>query len=152
MAYDSTADTMQHIDRVRELLTQVTNDLQHRATQHDASKLKEPEKSAFDTFTPKLKDLTYGSDEYRATLKQMKPAVEHHYSVNSHHPEFHGKQGVSGMSLMDLIEMLCDWKAAGERHKDGDIWTSLDKNRERFFLDQASLYAILANTARELKW
>ena len=31
--------------------------------------------------------LTYGSDEYKACLTEMKPALDHHYAANRHHPE-----------------------------------------------------------------
>jgi hypothetical protein len=55
------------------------------------------------------------------------------------------------MSLLDLLEMLCDWKAASERHADGDIARSLRINRERFGID-GQLAAILENTAVELQW
>jgi hypothetical protein len=47
--------------------------------------------------------------------------------------------------------MLVDWKAASERHATGDIWTSIEHNRERFGLSD-QLVAILRNTAREMGW
>ena len=62
-AYDSEADTLKHIKRVNELLLFACQDLLKRAMQHDDSKLIEPEKSRFDEMTPKLKGMTYGSDE-----------------------------------------------------------------------------------------
>lgn len=43
-----------------------------------------------------------GCDEYRACLREMKPALEHHYASNSHHPE-HYSNGIQGMSLFDLL-------------------------------------------------
>jgi len=46
----------------------------------------------------------------------MKPAIEHHYKNNRHHPE-HFNNGIDEMNLVDLIELLCDWKAASERNK-----------------------------------
>ncbi len=55
------------------------------------------------------------------------------------------------MSLLDVIEMLCDWKAAGERHHDGSMERSLRVNRERFSISP-QLQQILENTARELGW
>jgi hypothetical protein len=55
------------------------------------------------------------------------------------------------MSLLDLIEMLADWKAAGERYKDGSITQSLAHNRERFEMSD-QLFAIFENTVRELGW
>src|SRR3981081_1185912 len=85
--YDSTLDTQAHISRVGMALNEVLKNLENRALVHDASKLEPPEKEAFDVATPKLKDLKYGSDEYRAALREIKPALEHHYSANDHHPE-----------------------------------------------------------------
>ena len=39
--------------------------------------------------------------------------------MNRHHPEHFGEDGIRGMNLPDVVEMLCDWKAASERTKDG---------------------------------
>jgi hypothetical protein len=150
VTYDSRPDTEAHIRRVQELMDQVVGNLERRASVHDYTKLREPEKSLFDEWTPKLKALTYGSDEYKAALAALKPALDHHYAVWSHHPE-HFSNGVNGMSLFDLVEMLMDHKAAGERHTDGDVWKSMEINRKRFgYSDQ--LYEILCNTVREMEW
>lgn len=80
----------------------------------------------------------------------IQEAVAHHYAENSHHPE-HYQAGVAGMSLLDLIEMVCDWKAAGEASPNGDFARSLELNRERFNLSP-ELVAILENTGREMGW
>ncbi len=121
-----------------------------RANEHDASKLVSPEKEVFDYATPRLAGCTYGSEEYKGFLVELKPALDHHYAVNSHHPE-HYKSGIQGMSLLDIIEMLCDWKAAGERHNDGSMVKSLHINRKRFDISEP-LDTILENTAREMGW
>ena len=60
--------------------------IHQRALVHDASKLEEPEKSAFDRATPNLKSLAYGSGAYYAALKEVGPALQHHYAANDHHP------------------------------------------------------------------
>jgi hypothetical protein len=150
MSYDSTIDTAEHRQRVCQLLGGIARRLSERAVAHDASKLMEVEKPVFDEFTPKLKASTYGSPEYMGFLDQMKPALDHHYEANSHHPEHYDK-GILGMSLLDLIEMLADWKAAGERHADGNMLNSLERNQERFQISD-ELADILWNTARELRW
>lgn len=150
MTYDSRPDTELHIERVGVLMEEVCHNLDERLTFHDESKLQEPEKSAFDRLTPRLKALTYGSEEYKASLDELGDALKHHYAENSHHPE-HYPEGIAGMSLLDLIEMLCDWKAAGERHADGSMAASLEKNQARFGIG-TQLQAILENTARELGW
>lgn len=129
--YDSTSDTLLHIKRVSQLLTEAASELIRRANVHDNSKLESPEKELFDEFTPKLKGTTYGSEEYKEYLKELRVALDHHYKNNTHHPE-HYENGVNGFDLFDLIEMFFDWKAATERHADGDIMKSIDINQERF--------------------
>lgn len=149
--FDSRPGTEEHIARVALLLGIFGGHLAARAEVHDNSKLEEPEKSAFDTVIPKLKDLAYGSEEYRAALRQMKPALEHHYAHNSHHPE-HYKEGIAGMSLLDVVEMLCDWKAAAERMANGgDIAKSILINQSRFHIPLV-MCQIFVNTAIELGW
>lgn len=149
MSYDSKEDTQKHIDRVAKLLFHFCKNLEARGDFHDATKLLAPEKETFDEMTPKLKDSTYGSDEYKGFLAKMKPALDHHYANNRHHPEHH-KNGVNDMDLFDLVEMLCDWKAASERHANGDIGKSLDVNAKRFGINE-QLASILRNTIPALK-
>lgn len=149
-AYDSTADTMEHIAAVQARLQQVVDLFIERGRVHDQSKLEDPEKTVFDEMTPLLKDSEYGSDEYKGFLKKMKPALDHHYANNSHHPEFH-ENGIEGMSLFDLIEMLCDWKAATTRHKTGDIMKSLEINKDRFNMNPY-IYGLLKGAILELGW
>lgn len=148
--YDSTPDTLQHIRRVQALLADMQARLARRAIAHDQSKLEEPEKPVFDAVTGALRTMTYGSEEYAAQLTAMGPALAHHYACNSHHPE-HYDDGVAGMTLLDLVEMLCDWKAATERHADGSLERSIQINRERFALSD-QLAAILENTRLEMRW
>ena len=150
MTYDSRPDTLAHIADVASNIHQVQGRLHQRSMEHDLSKLADPEKALFDEYTPKLRTLTYGSDEYEACRAAMGEALKHHYAHNSHHPE-HYENGVAGMSLLDLIEMLCDWKAATKRHADGAIGKSLAINKELFGLSD-QLASILENTVREMEW
>jgi hypothetical protein len=150
MAYDSAEETMMHVERVCLYLNEVIARLAWRGVAHDASKFRSPEKEVFDQVSPLLSSMVYGSDEYKAALERLQPALAHHYAHNPHHPE-HYANGIAGMSMIDLIEMLCDWKAAGERRADGNMADSLRINRERFAIDD-QLAGILENTARELGW
>lgn len=126
--------------------------LMERALVHDDSKLQEPEKSAFDRLKGySLSNMDYGSEEYRACLRAEKPAIQHHYEKNSHHPE-HYPNGIDGMSLLDLVEMMMDWKAATERMaKGGDIEHSIYANGDRFSISP-QLRQILLNTMKEMGW
>lgn len=140
------SETWRHIDRVRHLMAAVIENILFRMDEHDQSKLASPEVEIFAEFTPKLKETVYGSEDYKEYLRQMKPALDHHYGNNSHHPE-HFEDGVDDMDLLDLIEMVCDWKAAGERHEDGgNLLRSIKINTERFKLSP-QLAKILNNTA-----
>lgn len=150
MTYDSRADTLIHSQRVGELMAQVIKELVDRSMCHDRSKTLPPEVEVFDEFTPKLKDSTYGSDEYKGYLAAMGEGLAHHYASNHHHPE-HFERGVNDMTLADLVEMLADWKAATERHADGDLVRSLGINRDRFGLSE-QLVEILNNTAEHFGW
>ena len=138
--------TIRHIETVRNYLNAVIKELLNRAEQHDQSKLQSPEAEMFEEFTSKLRSCTYGSEEYKGFLKDMGLPLKHHYENNRHHPEHFKDVGVNGMTLIDLFEMLCDWKSSGMRHDDGDIFRSIENNQERFKLSE-QLVLILRNTA-----
>ena len=131
MSYDSRPDTYEHIALVRAYMLAMANELIRRAHVHDDSKLRSPEVEVFDEFTPKLRELTYGSPEYHEARHAMGEGLLHHYAFNDHHPEHHGN-GIGGMHLVQLLEMVCDWMAATYRMADGDIHRSIEQNAERF--------------------
>lgn len=139
-------DTRLHVQKVQENLGKVVKDLIDRSIHHDDSKFQDPERASFIEYTPKLATCTYGSEEYEGYREAIKPALNHHYSNNSHHPE-HWKNGINDMTLIDLIEMFADWKAASERHNDGNIHKSIEKNKDRFAMSE-QLAKIFENTAK----
>lgn len=150
-SYDSTQDTKDHIRRVDTLLNGAVLELAYRAHVHDASKLLPPEKEYFDAETPRLEGLEFNSKEYSESVKRLKPALDHHYANNSHHPQHYGEQGMDGMNLFDLIEMFFDWKASGERTKGGNIYESIRINATRKKINMGEQVAkILVNTAKYL--
>lgn len=148
--YDSRPDTWEHIAEVQRRLDVIVRELQQRAYAHDGSKLLAPEREIFDRFTPWLGKQTYGSPEYEATRRQMGAALDHHYAHNDHHPEYHAN-GIADMDLMQVTEMLADWKAASMRHADGDLARSIEHNARRFGYGE-EMARLLTNTARNLGW
>lgn len=148
--YDSTADTRHHISTVQSFMDLVADELDRRANSHDQSKFEPPEKAVFDEYTPKLKDSTYGSDEYKSFLAEMGEGLKHHYEVNDHHPE-HFKDGIHEMTLVQMVEMLCDWKAATLRHANGDLGSSIRNNADRFGYG-AEIENLLHQTAEAFGW
>ena len=145
--FKTMCETYKHKQNVSRYISFILHDLVIRSVYHDDSKLVNPEVDIFTEYTPKLANSTYGSDEYNQFLKEMKVALDSHYANNSHHPE-HYDNGIKGMNLVDLIEMLCDWKAATMRHNDGDIMKSIELNQSRFgYSDE--LKQILINTVND---
>lgn len=162
MDYDSAPETQKHIRRVQHFIDMAVANLDHRSERHDASKLEEPEKEAFDRMTPILSTLEYGTQEYKDSVKRLGPALDHHYQENDHHPEHYSRdrdpEAVSRMSAMAIIEMICDWRAASERVKqrtDGDEYLKrsfaegLDYNQKRFGYGE-EVASIIHATAKEL--
>lgn len=80
----------------------------------------------------------------------MGPALRHHYDNSRHHPE-HFYDGIKSMDLIDLLEMLADWHAAGFRHADGSLAKSLAINKERFGISD-ELLGLLERTAKNRGW
>ena len=145
---DSKFKTLRHIEAVRNYLNLCIRNILERQEHHDQSKLQSPEAEIFEEYTPKLRDCTYGSPEYKQYLKEMSVALEHHYAHNSHHPE-HYPRGINDMNLLDILEMLADWKASSMRHNDGNLLKSIELNTKRFKMSK-QLVSIFKNTARFL--
>lgn len=144
-------DTQQHIELVRLFIGQVTTELEVRGDVHDASKFAEPERSIFSAGTSRRDSVEYGSEDYRKHMKTVEVALAHHYANNRHHPEHH-EDGIIGMNLVDLIEMLCDWMAASMRDAKGDpnqVHHCIIVNQERFgYPDEMAV--LLHNTVTHL--
>lgn len=137
-------EALKHIHKVRAFLYQMIEELDKRARLHDLSKLESPEAEMYGEFTEELAKVEYGTPEYKILLEKVRPAVAHHYANNRHHIEFHA-QGVDDMDLIDILEMLVDWKAATERNKNGNIRKSLEINYKRYNISE-QLNNILRNT------
>lgn len=146
----SEQDTREHIGKVRYHMATILAILAERSNAHDLSKLEEPELSGYEGLSTALQGLTYGTPEYRAAFAPFKEVIQHHYASNRHHPE-HWANGIADMSLLDIIEMLADWKAASERGG-GDFKHSLEVSIARFHFDDDRIGEILTNTAKELGW
>lgn len=149
--YDSTEDTLEHIQLVQSFIENLREHLYRRGWMHDLSKLEEPEKSLYDEFKPKIQEVEleygYGSPQYEKLIKELEPAFQHHFSNNRHHPEYF-ENGINGMTLIDLVEMFCDWKAAASRYNKSP---NIKANQRRFGMSD-QLAQIFENTIKELGW
>jgi hypothetical protein len=144
---DNTIATLQHMRRVQHLLCDFAIGLLRRGQHHDDSKLGPVEKPHFDRESPMLSG-DFGSAAYEAALSRLTVALRHHYAHNSHHPE-HYPDGIAGMDLYDLIEMVLDWKASSERRPIVDM--GLEQAFSRFAVEP-QLQAIIRNTALRSGW
>jgi Family of unknown function (DUF5662) len=143
--------TQAHINRVAELIGEVNSELTYRAVYHDQSKFDPIEAGPLQ----EMQDLIdregqapYGSDEYRRRTALLGPMLEHHYALNPHHPE-HWSNGIASMTILDVVEMLCDWKAASERGNDPAL--NLTYLAQKYSIEPM-LLSILQNTCRDKGW
>ena len=151
--------TQDHIGRVANNMLRVADhfDLDKQklvqlGKEHDASKY------SIEEFIPYVFlswDYKMKQDNKEYTLpegmqKEIDRATLHHIRNNRHHPE-HFKNGINDMTLIDILEMLCDWKAATLRHENGDILKSIKINKDRFGLSD-QLVSIFKNTVDSLNW
>ena len=133
----------QYLDRERFTV----HALLDRCISHDQSKLVDPEVHTFVEVTPKLKKTVFNSPDYNAIRNEMKPALDNHYARNRHHPE-HYEHGVRSMTLIDVLEMLCDWLASSLRQPEGCIEKSIHFCQERFGFDDGLADALRATVKR----
>lgn len=89
----------------------------------------------------------YGSYEYYDKLRRFSEVFNHHYKVNSHHPE-HFVNPEHEMTLIDMVEMLCDWFAYKQ---DIPIREGIELIREQCdrFGFSDTIMSLLTNTYRE---
>ena len=138
--------TQGHIYNVRKLLNKFADILKQKGETHDQSKLEEPEVygwAAMD-LEPRYE---YGSYEYYDKLRRFSEVFNHHYKVNSHHPE-HFVNPENEMTLIDMIEMLCDWFAY-KQDVPVDEGIKLIKDQCKRFKFSDTIKSLLINTYRE---
>ena len=143
--------TIAHITRVGELLGDVRLLLANRAIRHDQSKFEPIEAGPLQEMQEMIErdgHAPYGSEEYKRRTAILAPMLQHHYARNPHHPE-HFQNGIAGMSLIDVVEMLCDWKAASERGQESAI--NLSYSIQKYQIDPM-LASILVNTCDFMGW
>ena len=147
MPSDFVKDLIQHKQWVAENMQVAANDLFQRAAIHDNSKFEPEEFELYDKAFPDLQKYAYGSPELIAVYEQLGPALQHHLKVNRHHPEYF-ENGINGMNLIDVLEMVCDWLAASNRSQTG-IAKGLEINKRRYGISD-QLFEIIKNTVTDL--
>ena len=131
--------TWQHIDLVMRLLASAQIELMKRAVTHDRTKLTTPEREMFAEMRTNLRDITYGSPEYKENLKKMLgKALEHHYEHNRHHPEFFESQEEESGEDYDYKKFV-DWIVG----KDADSDDILEQAEQTSSINKMNLFDLL---------
>jgi hypothetical protein len=150
MEIDFLCETILHVSEVSENIEVIASELRKRGISHDRTKFQAIEFEAFVSTREQFKNATYGTPEYQSCVDAIQPAVEHHYQNNRHHPGFH-PNGVSNMTLIDLVEMVADWKAAERRSPDKKLIDTLDSSFNKYGIGE-QLGCMIKNTLASLGW
>ncbi len=135
---------------VLQYMNNIIQDLMLRAEQHDQSKFSEEEFPGLVAAIDDIRRYPYGTPEYNQMREKHAATFVVHYKKNRHHPEFFAN-GIEDMTLMDIVEMLCDWKSASMRQESqGSINKSIEIGAEKYNIPPV-LIKILANTAKACK-
>ena len=135
---------------------QLVSKIEERAIVHDLSKFEEDEFAGFEELDSDEVFKLYGTKEYKDIINKNK-GIELHYSRNSHHPEhyedvakgFTHFNGIDGMSFLDIVEMVIDWKSASETYGN-DFMESIDYSIDRFNADDKQAW-LIKMIAEEIK-
>lgn len=140
-----------HRLRVFQLMSKISQEVMLRGNRHDETKLDPEELPHYVATIDEFDKHPFGSEGYAKAKESLGPAVVHHYKHNRHHPE-HFEGGIEGMNLIDLLEMLADWKSATQNHPEnpGNMARSLTLGIEKYKISP-QLAIILYNTARDLE-
>jgi len=135
---------------VLQYMLPIIQELMKRAEEHDNSKFTEEEFPALVEAMEDIKKFPFGTPEYDEMRKKWEAPFNAHYKKNRHHPEHH-PNGIEDMDLVDIVEMLCDWKSASMRQESqGAIKKSIQIGAEKYNLSP-QLVKILINTAKACK-
>lgn len=148
--FDTLMEMLRHTKEVFARLEAIASDLRRRGILHDLTKFDELEFTTFCSTREKFKKADYGSEEYAECTRLAKPAVDHHYKNNRHHTGYHEK-GILGMNLLDILEMVADWKAASKRSPNLTFKDSLPKAFEKYKIPEA-IQEVILNTIDYLGW
>lgn len=141
---DSLIKTRRHRNIVSNLMNLLIMELHKKAETHDQSKLESPEAEIFAFYPDYIEESNYMSEEYQSLIKHYNEAITHHFQNNSHHPE-HFKNGVKDMNIIEIIEMLCNWKA---NLKDCESLDTKIKKYKKLYGLSNDLTNILLNTSK----
>ena len=108
-----------------------------RGIKHDNSKFSPVELHYNNIIREKIGKIKFGTKEHYDLLGFIAPGKNAHFLVNSHHIEYY-KGNIKRMSPLDLIELLCDWKAT-TKCNNGNLDCSLKINKKKYEINNRLL-------------
>lgn len=140
-----------HRFRVFQYMNAIAQEVMQRGNNHDSTKLHSPELEIYARNVDEFDKHPFNSEGYNKAKAVIKEATDHHFKHNRHHPE-HFPDGIEGMNLVDLLEMVCDWKSATLNHPEqpGDMYNSLKVAVDRYNISP-QLALVLYNTMRDFR-
>lgn len=148
---ETTRSIRKHKSSVRKRLLFIASELQKRAEHHDDSKLEYPELGWL-VAMDKEGRAPYGSEAYFEKMKRWDCFFKHHYDKNPHHPDHYTAEGTHGMTIVDIVEMMCDVISYCDELPSTKAFEIINEQAERFGLSD-ELASILKNTLlRYFSW
>lgn len=135
------AEILRHNGIVSHLLRQLARKLEERADLHDNSKFNWDELEGFIEFKALARVHPFGTEAYYQAQEKYKPAIDLHMSRNPHHPEYYGGD-LNKMSLIDFMEMICDWTGATITYARLNFEEGLEVQKQEFDIQPHHLYLI----------
>lgn len=135
---------LDHKKKVKDRMLFLAKEIIKRAEEHDDSKLKPPEINWLIEMDKEPK-VEYGTPEYFEKIKKWDKFFKHHYKNNNHHPAHYNEQGVYGMTIVDLVEMMCDVISYIKELHVYQASKIIKEQKERFDMDEG-IAQILINT------
>jgi len=147
---DFLCDTIVHVSEVAENLEICASNLRQRGHAHDRTKFQPMEFDAFVSTREKLKRAKFGAPEQQECVDTIRQAVDHHHANNQHHVQYYS-DGIKDMSLLDILEMICDWRAATRRNSESRFKGFLEVAIKKYNISP-ELEKIIQTTLKELGW
>lgn len=139
-----------HKERVSFYLLEFAKELMNRSVNHDNSKFGDDELDEYSKVIDVFDKCRFGTSEYSKSRDKISSVVKLHQSRNRHHPE-HFPNGIDGMDLVDLLEMISDWKSATRNHDVGSTMKSSVEFCIKRYNISPQLAQIIVNTIDNFK-
>lgn len=138
-----------HKEQIAMLLAKFAAELTYRAAIHDNSKFSPDEFNVHSDNVHHFNKYQFNTKEEQELRHRLSPASISHRKRNRHHPEYF-ENGIDGMNIIDLLEMICDWKSASTRVPGDSLRKGFPILKEKYNISP-QLLKILENTARDFK-